>query len=285
MSPKAWAVASLILAVVLLLLVVPAVLPHYGHSGSQRGQQVPTESGLEIIVLVDNNPSPAGRLKNAWGISLLVRRNGTSVLFDTGPDPEVLRTNCEALGIVLSSVDFVVLSHEHADHTGGISYVISQKPGIRIYVPKGFDEGLIRRMRGLGADVVVLEGPTELSDGIMTTGPLRGPPSEQGLLVRGPSGSGWVLLTGCAHPGIEEMMRKAKDLTGNLYAVIGGFHLIGASTDRLERVVREIKEVGVKEVYPIHCSGDEARSFIREHLPEVYRDGHVGTVIKWGSGG
>ncbi len=209
--------------------------------------------------------------------------DGTTILFDTGPNPEVLRRNSEALGVDPSSIDFVFLSHEHVDHTGGTPYVISRKPGIRIYVPEGFNKGLIRRMRELGADVVVLEGPTELGDGIMTTGPLKGPPSEQGLLVRGPSG--WVLLTGCAHPGIEEMMRKAKDLTGNLYAVIGGFHLIGAGTDRLERVVEAINDVGLKEVYPIHCSGDEARSFIREHLPEVYRDGHVGSVIRWDSGG
>ncbi len=283
MSPKVWVIAFLIPAIISLLFLSSLLLNHNRPQYNQGHQLSVGMRGLQIIVLVDNNPSPAGKLKKAWGISLLVRLNGTSILFDTGPDPEVLRSNCEALGIDLSSIDFVVLSHEHADHTGGISYVISQKPGIRIYVPKGFDEGIIRRMRELGADVVVLEGPTELGDGIMTTGPLRGPPSEQGLLIRGPSG--WVLLTGCAHPGIEEMMRKAKDLTGNLYAVIGGFHLIGASTDRLERVVRAIKEVGVKEVYPIHCSGDEARSFIRERLPEVYRDGHVGSVIKWGSGG
>ncbi|MDK2372884.1 MAG: MBL fold metallo-hydrolase [Candidatus Korarchaeota archaeon] len=247
-----------------------------------RQPREPRTHQLELIILVDNNPFDG--LKAAWGLSLLAKINGTSILFDTGPDPEVLRSNCEALGVDLSSVDFVVLSHEHADHTGGISYVISRNPGIKIYVPEGFDEGLIRRMEELGADVVVLEGPTELDDGIMTTGPLRGPPSEQGLLVRIPEGSGWVLMTGCAHPGIEEMMRRAKNLTGNLYAVIGGFHLIGADANRLRSLVEAIKEVGVKEVYPIHCSGDEARFFIREHLPEAYRDGHVGSVIRWERG-
>ncbi len=264
-------ISAVILLIVTSLLL--SSLTSYHDQVSSRAK------GLEIIVLVDNNASPTGRLKEAWGISILVRTDGTTVLFDAGPDPEVLRHNCEVMGIDLSSVDFVVLSHEHADHTGGVPYVISRKPGVEIYVPEGFNEDLIRHMTELGAKVVKLRGPTKLREDIMTLGPLKGPPAEQGLLVRGPRG--WVLLTGCAHPGIEEMVRKAKDLTDDLYAVIGGFHLIGASTSRLEGVVKAMEDAGVKEVYPIHCSGDEARPFLRDHLLGVYRDAHVGSVIRW----
>ena len=266
--------AALVLASTSLILVTLVLYSSLPNSGEFRG--------TEIVILVDNNPSPSSGLESAWGLSILVKVNGTTVLFDTGPDPEVLRRNSEALGVDLSSIDYVFLSHEHIDHTGGVPYVISRKPGVRIYVPRGFSEGLIRRMTELGAHVMVVENATELGDGVMTTGPMRGPPSEQGLLVKSPRG--WILLTGCAHPGIEKMMRRAKNLTGNLYAVIGGFHLVGADASRLERLKKTIEELGVREVYPIHCSGDGTRSFLRERIPDVYRGGHVGSVIRWGSG-
>ncbi len=271
MVPRTWAIASLLSASILLLVISLIPYPNLPRPG-----EVP---GIEVIVLVDNNPSPSTKLESAWGLSILVKVNGTTILFDAGPDPEVLRRNSEALGVDLSSIDLVLLSHEHIDHTGGMPYVIGQKPEVKVYVPRGFKESLIRRMNELGARVIVVEGPAVLSDGVMTTGPMRGPPSEQGLLVKGPCG--WILLTGCAHPGIEEVMERAKNLTGDLLAVIGGFHLIGADAERLVRVEKTIEEVGVREVYPIHCSGDEARSFLGEHVPDIYRDGHVGSVIRW----
>ena len=95
---------------------------------------------------------------------------------------------------------------------------------------------------------------------------------------------GLIILTGCSHPGIDKIIEYAHNLTGlPVYAVIGGFHLVGADDSRLREVALTFKRYGLREVYPIHCTGDRARRYFKEVLGEVYEDGHVGIIVEIGA--
>ena len=88
---------------------------------------------------------------------------------------------------------------------------------------------------------------------------------------------------GCSHPGVDKIVSKAKeDLSQNPYAVIGGFHLFGASLNKIRDIAKALIEMGLKKIYPIHCSGEGFREFLRENYPEVYGDGRVGLKISFG---
>jgi 7,8-dihydropterin-6-yl-methyl-4-(beta-D-ribofuranosyl)aminobenzene 5'-phosphate synthase len=77
----------------------------------------------------------ASTLKRGWGYSALVEYEGKRVLFDTGGDNEGFAYNVNTLGIDLTRLDFVVLTHRHGDHTSGLRYVLSLNPGVKIYTP------------------------------------------------------------------------------------------------------------------------------------------------------
>ena len=77
----------------------------------------------------------AKELTKDWGFSALVEHNGKRILFDTGNDATIFEHNVKALGIDLTKLDFVVISHRHADHTTGLRYVLKVNPNVTVYVP------------------------------------------------------------------------------------------------------------------------------------------------------
>jgi len=88
-----------------------------------------------ITVLFDAFGQDAAMTKD-WGYSALVQIGGKCILFDTGGNSDILARNAKAKGVDLSRLDFVVLSHRHSDHLGGLSYLLRVNPKIRIYAPK-----------------------------------------------------------------------------------------------------------------------------------------------------
>ena len=107
-----------------------------------------------------------------------------------------------------------------------------------------------------------------------TTGELNGI-KEQSLIIA--TSKGLIVVTGCAHPGIVNIVKKAKELTGkDVYLAIGGFHLSGASQRTISSIIEELKALGVKKVAPCHCSGDLARRLFKEKFGEDYLEAGVG---------
>lgn len=238
-------------------------------------------SRAKLVVVVDNNPH--GDLRAAWGLSIYVEAGHARLLFDAGPDPQVLKENMKLLGISAEALDFIVISHEHGDHVGGLPAIAEVNPGLTVYVPRGTSSSTGEWIRSLGFKVVEVGGPTTICDGIAVTGPLYGPPYEQALIIH-VEDLGLIVVTGCSHPGIERVLEYVHNITGlPIYAVIGGFHLVGASEARLADVANTLKRLEVKEVYPIHCSGEEARKYLSEALGPAYRGGHVGTTLELGA--
>jgi len=234
-------------------------------------------SNVTIYVLVDNHGYDD--FLSPWGISLLIRVQDSLILFDAGPNPEALEVNSRLLGINLSNLKFVVISHEHGDHWGGLRYVARVAPHTAVYVPAGMSSSVKSAIANLGFKVIEVHNTTVVNGCVAIIGELLGPPWEQALAVN-VKGLGLIVLVGCSHPGVDRIVAKAvKDLNIKPYAVIGGFHLMGASRDEVEYIVKNLIKLGVKRVYPIHCSGDLIRELMKSEYPEIYGDGHVGTTL------
>ncbi len=92
------------------------------------------ESPARVTILYDAFGKPSA-LKRGWGYSALIEYAGKRVLFNTGGDRDDFAYNVKALGIDLTHLDFVLLSHRHGDHTSGLNYVLSVNPGVTIYTP------------------------------------------------------------------------------------------------------------------------------------------------------
>jgi len=239
-------------------------------------------SFAKFTVIVDNNPGGPGLLTR-WGVSILVEADNHTILFDTGPDPEALKLNMQALGVNVENIDTIFISHGHHDHVGGISYIAEAKRGAMVYLPSHAGKSLKEGLKRLGLKVVEVSEPTEIYPGIISLGEMYGPPYEHSLAVC--LREGVVVVVGCSHPGVEKIVKKAYEATGKpVIMVIGGMHLGGASEERLKSIVDTFRSVGVKAVFPIHCSGDNARRYFEAALGEAYMDGHVGVKVAVQSG-
>ena len=94
------------------------------------------------------------------------------------------------------------------------------------------------------------------------------------------TGAGLVIVTGCAHPGIVEMVRRAKEVTaGEVALVMGGFHLGRASRGQIEDIIAEFRRLGVRQVAPCHCTGEKARAILEKHFGSNYLRIGAGAVI------
>jgi len=231
---------------------------------------------VKVIILVDNERYVKG-LRTAWGIAMYVETPYARFLFDTGPDPTVLKYNAGKLGVNLSNIDFVVISHCHGDHVGGLPLIAKLRPGTRVYVPQ--HSGLQSYVRSLGLTPIPINETTEVAPGVWVLRPLYGPPWEEGVAIA--TRLGLVVLVGCSHPGVDVIVDEAvHDLhTRKVYAVIGGFHLMGAPRNVIAEEMDFLASLGVVKVYPLHCSGDEVKEYLRSKYPSMLGAGGVGLEL------
>ena len=227
--------------------------------------------------IVYDNRTLDSNLASAWGFSCLVDGD---LLFDTGGDGRTLLSNMEKMGIDSAVIKVVVLSHIHGDHTGGLGGLLGT--GIRptVYVPRSFPEHFKANVRSL-TTLVEVHGPVKIRPGIHTTGEVGRGLVEQALAVE--TGDGLVVVTGCAHPGVVKMVRRAKESAGGeVYLVMGGFHLGGTSQRQVKAVIADFRQLGVQRVAPCHCTGDRAiRAFAEEYGDDFIETG-VGMVLDIG---
>ncbi|MBN1812122.1 MAG: MBL fold metallo-hydrolase [Anaerolineae bacterium] len=236
------------------------------------------------ITTVYDNETLDPNLASAWGFACLV---GDDLLFDTGGDAGRLLSNMERMGIDPAGIGTVVLSHAHGDHTGGLSGLLSTGVRPTVYVPRSFPRRFKADVRSL-TTLVEVDGPVEIRPGIHTTGEVGSRLVEQALVVE--TASGLIVVTGCAHPGVVEMVRRAKETVGgeaaaDVSVVMGGFHLGSASRRQVERIIADFRDLGVQKVAPCHCTGNRAmRMFAEEYGGDFVQVG-VGRVITIGSEG
>jgi 7,8-dihydropterin-6-yl-methyl-4-(beta-D-ribofuranosyl)aminobenzene 5'-phosphate synthase len=240
---------------------------------------LPTSPGtISVTIVYDNRPfNPS--LSTAWGFSCLVRTATNTVLFDTGGDGAILMANMAALQIEPGQIDTVVLSHNHRDHTGGLQALLAANDRLTIFAPQAFAEE-VRRVSGDRVRVIAVTEPVEVVDGVWALGEMGTSVVEQALAVE--TSRGLVVITGCAHPGLPTIVRRARTL-GEVDMLIGGFHLQDASLDTIQGVIGEIQSLGVRRAAPCHCTGESAIREFQEAFGPNFQEAGVGARYEFES--
>jgi 7,8-dihydropterin-6-yl-methyl-4-(beta-D-ribofuranosyl)aminobenzene 5'-phosphate synthase len=243
-----------------------------------RAAPAAAESAARITVVYDNVAYAPG-LRTDWGFAALVETADERVLFDTGAKGGILLANLARLGIEPKSIDAVVLSHHHGDHTGGLKPLLAEHPNVTVYIPQSFGAAFERDLQLKGALVETVSGPRRLRANVYTTGELGATPPEHALIIDVPNGL--VVLTGCAHPGVVEIAGAARAYRGrDVELLAGGFHLHAQSPTELRHSLQALRDLGVRRVAPSHCTGKQASARFRELWGEQFVPSGCGAVIE-----
>lgn len=231
------------------------------------------------MILYDNLARPP--LREGWGFSAFIEAGERKIVFDAGADRLVLQHNVEALGLDLSQLTDVFLSHPHCDHLGGLSYILEEAKRVRIWAPWVMEDYLRPRAKAAKAELILVRGPRKLGEGLWTTGAMGRGVKEHGLVVTTDKGA--VLITGCAHPGVHRMAARAVGLVGGrLRLVLGGFHLAGFPAGKLSQVIQDLEEV-TDSVAPGHCTGEKPTQALLAAFPRS-KPLEVGFSLRLGRG-
>jgi len=274
-----------------------------------------SRSKARVTILVENTTKQPKVLAE-HGLAYWIDYAGHHILFDTGQG-YVLRHNATALGIPLNSVEAIVLSHGHYDHTGGITEVLSGGEAVDVFThPAAFRPKFIRRPTGAPVFIGIPElacknlqrlttyihdvnGPTTICPGLTATGPIprshefeKTPPRfflDESCCVADPleddqavfftTSRGLVILLGCAHVGVINTISYIEQLMPGqpIHALIGGMHLLEAPQERIQWTVKELEKRRIQMIAPAHCTGMKATVAIWQAFPECCSEAYVGT--------
>jgi metal-dependent hydrolase (beta-lactamase superfamily II)/pimeloyl-ACP methyl ester carboxylesterase len=238
------------------------------------------ETGALGITVVYDNTTFDSRLTADWGFGAWLEYAGHVVLFDTGAKGDLLLDNMAKLDLNPLDVEIVVLSHEHGDHTGGLDALLDTGARPVVYAPASFPPALKKRI-GEQTELVEVKAAAEILPGMHTTGQM-GDLVEQALVVETKAGT--VVITGCAHPGILRIVRKARRMVeGEIALVLGGFHLGQTRAKAVETIIAGFRVEGVRQAAPAHCTGERAIAMFAEAYGENYVDAGAGRVILVGT--
>lgn len=290
----------------------------FGAALAEDAPQAPPASTpkSQITILYDAFGKPSAMQKD-WGFSALVEYGGKRILFDTGDNPDILANNAKAKGVDLSTLDFVVLSHRHGDHMGGMDYLLSVNPNVKIYAPKenfgvyGFslpgsfyrkDESLPSEQRYFDgappqvlkfgsawprANFELIEATTEIAPGIHLIALVSDKPTtlelrELSLAIETPDGL--VLVVGCSHPGIDRVVESASAIDKHIHLIAGGLHMVVAKDPEIEKIVSGLHDGSkVDYVAPGHCTGEPTFAALKKAFGDHYIYAGLGTTIVLGA--
>jgi 7,8-dihydropterin-6-yl-methyl-4-(beta-D-ribofuranosyl)aminobenzene 5'-phosphate synthase len=252
-------------------------------------------------------------LERDWGFSALIEYGGRRILFDAGNDGQVFARNVRRLGVDLRRLDFAVISHRHADHTGGLAHLLRVNPGLTIYAPNerfGIfggeipttiirpDTALPARMRYFGGAVptelssssvwpgahfVHVDSLTEIAPGVALVSTVSRTPGtlelrELSLVLRTPEGL--VVFVGCSHPGIETILEATRPYGDHVHEIFGGLHLVSTPDTAIARIATDLRDTWrVDLIAPGHCTGEPAFDALARTFGARYVYAGLGAVV------
>ncbi len=253
---------------------------------------------MKITSLVENTSSCGLRAKH--GLSLHIETRRHKILFDLGPD-RTLFENAEKRNIDLTEIDTVILSHGHSDHGGALREFLTVNPTAKVYVQRRAFEPHYSKIlfvkAGVGIDsalqthpqVVLLDGDHRIDDELFLftvdkTDKFRSPMNdalydkngrdsfahEQNLIL---TENQSVLIMGCGHAGVVNILDKAKDYQPKV--CVGGFHLFNPMTKQsappalLDEIAEELRSCRDTKFYTCHCTGVKAFQYLAKQTPNL----------------
>jgi 7,8-dihydropterin-6-yl-methyl-4-(beta-D-ribofuranosyl)aminobenzene 5'-phosphate synthase len=277
---KTWCLASL---PILFIATIFGMQPISCQKGSEQKiikdftNTATPISDLTITIIYDNNHFKEG-LETAWGFSCILNKTEKTILFDTGGDGSLLMRNMKKLKVDPKTIDSIVLSHIHGDHTGGLKTFLAESHKVIVYVLKSFPANFKKDVEKYGAEMIEVHEPLKICENVYSTGELGMGIKEQSLIIH--TNKGLIVITGCAHPGILKIVNEAKNLINDdVLFVMGGFHLGSKSKSQIEEIIASFKNLGVQYVGPCHCSGDPARILFENEYEKHFIKIGVGKEI------
>lgn len=231
------------------------------------------------ITVVYNNVPYDEELTTSWGLSILIEGLEDTILFDTGGDGLILLSNMDKLGIAPSIIETVVLSHIHMDHIGGLSELLKKNKDITVYLPASFLDHLKRDIMRATKALIPVDTTQKICAQVWSTGELGTSLREQSLMIT--TSKGVIIITGCAHPGIVNIVKYAKEyFDRDIYLVMGGFHLMAYTEYQVIETISALKEMGVRKVAPSHCTGGKPIELFKAAWDEDFVDLGCGAKLR-----
>lgn len=276
---------------------------------------------MKITTLIENKSGENEDLNIEHGISLYIEVDGKKVLFDTGQGENFLE-NAKQLDIDLSTLDYVIISHGHHDHSGGLPVLIKEiNPDAKVFVGKEFFNRK-HSLRGNG-DYDFVGNPfdrnffednnmnveyidkdvTEITENLsIYTNFNRDKKFEninKTMFISDGDGykkdmfydeislgvttsKGLVVLVGCSHAGIVNILKTIdKRSKTDIYAVVGGTHLIREDDAKINKIIDYLKEKNIKVIGACHCTGKQGETMLTQQLEDNYINNNTGDVLEF----
>jgi len=274
--------------------------------------------GINLTTLCENTASRPEFLAE-WGWSILVQANDKTVLFDTGGSNVAVR-NADKLGIDLHSIDKIVLSHAHMDHTGGLREVLRRTGKVHVvahpdiwglkYRKQSSEEKMMyngipfaREELEKHAPFTLTKDPVYISENILITdeipittdfetiephfylkqmGTFQHDPFADDLALIIKTEKGLVIILGCAHRGTINTLCHAQSLAGDerVYAVIGGIHLYPKSDAQIGKTIESLRKIDVQKIGVSHCAGFHAAMRLAQAFGDRFFVNNAGTITQ-----
>lgn len=262
---------------------------------------------MKWTVLSDNR-SYDSCLFTEHGLSVLLQTERHKILLDTGASDVFIR-NAEQLGIDLSDVGYVFISHGHSDHAGGLRYFLEHNQKAQVIVSPDAMSGKFFSKRGnlhsitaewpeIDEDRLVLTGRTcEILEGLHVIAHIPQkhpmPKGNQNLYIQDADGNyihddfrhelamyvDGLLFTGCAHSGLENILSACP---WPVHSVVGGFHLLDGqeTVDEIKALAQRLKaKYPETQFYTSHCTDDNVFEVMKDVMAEQLHLFNCGTII------
>lgn len=264
------------------------------------------------ITILDDAFGAPSPLQKDWGFAAFIEYGGRRILFDTGNNARIFEHNVKQLGVDLTRLDAVMISHRHGDHTSGLNHLLEVNAAVKIYAPQEgaffksqAPRGFLKPHAGLPPNLRYFEGKeperfvsgtpwekgnfeivtktTEFLPGFyaITTrsqNPDTMEMNEVSLAIRTPRGL--AVVVGCSHPGVEKILEEAAKIDTRLYTVTGGFHLVMTPAEEVSRVANMLHDtLKIDRVAPGHCTSELRFATFLDRFKDRFDQAGLGTVI------